>query len=63
MSSTDSTARRDVERTIRREITDWAEREFNEGLRHAETHCWRCKAEHEEGATHCPECGTDLIPF
>ena len=53
----------DVARALRAGLVTWAATEFREGLRHAETYCWKCGREHGMNADKCPHCGEDLIPF
>lgn len=61
--------RRQITGILRTGLIAWASTEFNAGLRHAETHCWNCDAEHAPDAhmhvetLHCKKCGVDLIPF
>jgi zinc-ribbon domain len=62
-SRDEASTEHEIARTLRAELISWAEQEFTRGLRHAETHCWSCGKEHEEGLTHCPYCGEDLVPF
>lgn len=43
-----------VERAVREFIVERAAVEFNAGLLHSETHCWKCQGEHRPEETHCP---------